>query len=213
MNDWKKPAEQIKKERREAWLQGNPFPIANDTRQWKVAVEAACKCNTQREAALVYAKFGIPIFPCLSKELRRKGKDGKERIYGAKSPRPQIGTGGLYLGTIDIKLINNWWAQWPDDLIGGPMGRRVGVWITDVDAPKVHGGDGLAEWALLEAQYGPAPTRVHLTGTGGNHRVYQWDPVRPVGCPVKVLPEGMEVKAKVGSSSCPHRHMKRMGKR
>jgi putative DNA primase/helicase len=197
-DDWKTLADKIRKERREAWLQGDPFPIAVVTQHWKTAVEEACKCKTQHEAALVYAKYGIPIFPCLPEELRRVGQDGKERVYKAKSPRPQIGIGGVYLGTTDPKLINKWWGRWPNDLIGGPMGRRVGVWTTDVDAPKFHGGDGLAEWEELEAQYGTASTRVHLTGTGGNHRMYQWDPARHVGCPVKVLPEGMEVKGDGG---------------
>jgi hypothetical protein len=197
-NDWKKRADKIRKERREAWLKGEPFSIAADTSRWKVAVAEACECKTQREAALVYAKYGIPVFPCLPQEYRRVGQDGKERVYKAKSPRPQIGIGGVYLGTIDPALINKWWGRWPNDLIGGPMGHRVGVWTTDVDAPKFHGGDGLAEWEGLETQYGPAQTRIHLTGTGGNHRMYQWDPAKYVGCPVKVLPVGMEVKGDGG---------------
>jgi hypothetical protein len=197
-NDWKQRADKIRKERKEVWLQGEPFPIAADTSRWEVAVAEACECKTQLEAALVYAKYGIPVFPCLPAEVRRTGQDGKERVYKAKSPRPQIGIGGVYLGTIDPTLINKWWSKWPNDLIGGPMGRRVGVWTVDVDAPKFHGGDGLAEWEGLEAQYSAAPTRTHLTGTGGNHRMYQWDPARYVGCPVKVLPEGMEVKGDGG---------------
>jgi hypothetical protein len=59
-----KTAEQIKEEIKKAWSQAAPFPIAENLRQLKVAVTVACQCKTQLEAALVYAKFGIPVLPC-----------------------------------------------------------------------------------------------------------------------------------------------------
>ena len=177
---------------KQIWNQSDPFPIALDLApyKWKVAVSTACACKTQLEAALVYAQYGIPVFPCnwLPDEA------GKVNKY----PLRELGKGGLYRATIDPIVIRSLWSRWPLALIGVPQGRRVGTWMLDVDAKGAHAGDGLAAWEKLEMDHGPARTRTHLTGTNGLHLQYKWNEHRPVGCPVKTVPEGMEVKGEGG---------------
>ena len=69
--------------------------------------------------------------------------------------------------------------------------------MVDVDAKDAHAGDGLAAWEKLEFDNGPADTRSHLTGTNGLHFQFKWNENRPVGCPVDVVPKGIELRAKV----------------
>ena len=42
-------------------------------------------------------------------------------------------------------------------------------------------------------------TRIHRTASGGLHLLFRWPPERPVGCRVKGLPKGIEVKGEGGS--------------
>jgi hypothetical protein len=161
---------------KEIWNKASPFPITEDILRWKVAVNAARQCKTQGEAALIYAKFGIPVFPCNSKP----DKEGKLRKY------PLAGEGGLYLTSTDPIQIQEWWKENPLALIGVPMGRRVGMWGVDADSKEKKGGvDGVGAWFDLVANHDPssAVTRAHKTGTDGLHFLYLWDNDRPVGCP------------------------------
>jgi hypothetical protein len=193
-------AEQLK----DAWKQAAQFPIANEyPNVWKVAVFAACESKTQLEAALAYAKYGIPVFPCNWKP----NENGEVK----KHPVRELGKGGLYLATVDPEQIQKWWKQFPNALIGGPMGRRVGVWALDVDSPESHAGDGIAAWDKLECEHGIASTRTHLTGTNGFHRLYLWNNTRPVGCPVSTVPGGMEVKGDGGYIILPPSPYQRYG--
>ena len=156
---------------KEAWLKADPFPIAENIQRLKVAVTAARQCKTQGEAAELYAKYGIPVFPCNSKP----DKEGKLRKF------PLLGEGGSYLATTDLEQIHKWWEEYPLALIGVPMGRRVGVWAVDADKKKDN--DGVKAWFDLVAENDPgsAVTRAHKTGTGGLHFLYLWDNERPIG--------------------------------
>ena len=161
---------------KEAWNQAAPFPIAEDIRKLKVAVTTTDQRKTQLEAALIYAKFGIPVIPCNWKP----DSEGKIRKYTL------LGKGGLYLATIDPAQIQQWWTKWPEALIGVPMGRRVGMWAVDADSKEKKGDvDGVEAWFNLVADHDPgsAVTRAHKTGTNGLHFLYSWDGNRPVGCP------------------------------
>jgi len=162
---------------KEAWNQAAPFPIAENIQRLKVAVTAACqRCKTQGEAAELYARFGIPVIPCNWKP----NKDGAIKKY------PLLGEGGLYLATTDLEQIQKWWNQWPEALIGVPMGRRVGMWAVDADSKEKKGDvDGVGAWFDLVAENDPgsAVTRAHKTGTDGLHFLYLWDNGRSVGCP------------------------------
>jgi hypothetical protein len=121
----------------QAWIQASPFPIAENIQKLSSAVFAACQCKTQGEAAEVYARYGIPVIPCNWKP----NKDGAIKKY------PLLGEGGLYLATTDPAQIQKWWNQWPEALIGVPMGRRVGIWAVDADSKEKKGDlDGVKAW-------------------------------------------------------------------
>ena len=161
---------------KEAWNQAAPFPIAENIQKLKVTVTAARQCKTQGEAAELYASFGIPVIPC----NWNPNNDGAIKKY------PLLGEGGLYLATTDLKQIQKWWNQWPEALIGVPMGRRVGMWAVDADSKEKKGDvDGVGAWFDLVAEHDPgsAVTRAHKTGTEGLHFLYLWDDNRFVGCP------------------------------
>jgi hypothetical protein len=174
---------------KEAWETAPQFAIAAEISQLKVAVWHAKQCETQLQAALVYANYGVPVIPCNCRQNQGETKINKHPLN-----KP-----GVYGATTDPELIKVWWTRWPQALIGVPGGRRTGVWFLDVDAKQAHGSDGLGNWARLEAQHDAgALTRTHLTGTDGRHLVYLWEAVRPVGCPVSTVPEGIEVKGEGG---------------
>jgi hypothetical protein len=59
-----KQQESIKERLKRIWKEAPPFQIAGDTRILKSAVFIASQCKTQLEAALVYASYGVPVFPC-----------------------------------------------------------------------------------------------------------------------------------------------------
>jgi hypothetical protein len=176
-----------------SWQQADPLPIASDPIRFKVGVWKASECKTQLEAALTYAEYGVPVFPCNWKPEQRA--DGAWKF----SKYPLVREGGLYLATIDPRIIKQWWTQYPKALIGVPMGRRVGMWAIDVDAAGAHAGDGVSAWQNLEYQHGESVyTRSHVTGTNGIHLFFRWDDHRPVGCPTSTVPKGMEVKGEGG---------------
>ena len=185
---------QQSKSSKEIWNELPPFPIAANPINWKVAVQTACECKTQLDAALTYARYGIPVFPCNWIPEKQEDRSYKVNKYPVKA----LGKGGLYLATIDPIVIRSWWTRWPLALIGVPQGRRVGTWMVDADAKDAHAGDGLAAWEKLQMDHGPAVTRAHLTGTSGLHFQYLWNKDRFIGCPVNVVPKGIEIKGEGG---------------
>jgi putative DNA primase/helicase len=82
-------------------------------------------------AALQYARRGWPVFPCRERDETRVigGAAGKERTFKAKAPY----TGqGLKDATRDEQRILAWWKQYPNALIGLPMGVN-GCFALDFD--------------------------------------------------------------------------------
>lgn len=102
-------------------------------------------------AALDYASKGLPVFPC----------------DGEKHPRVK---GGFKSATTDAAQIRQWWARWPDAMIGMPAGEATGVWVLDIDDPEV-----------FEAE---CPIELPMTqrcDTGkGYHLYFKFDPANPV---------------------------------
>ena len=172
-----------------AWKAAPPFPIATKPRSWEIACGLAMQAPNPKAAALVYCRFGVPIIPCNPIET------------GENSKRPYV---SIYKGSIDPAQIEQWWAEYPDALIGGVMGRRTGVYVLDVDSLEGHGVDGIKNWQLLELEFQIAVhTRTHWSASKGIHLLFRWDERRPIGTSLGNLPKGMEVKGEGGQIILP----------
>jgi hypothetical protein len=166
-----------------------------DPRRLKVAVRKAIrvykKTGRMRDAALVFASYGFPVFPVSRAKVpiprMDRDADGKEIP----------GTGGFKKATCDPDQINEWWIDNPDALIGLPMGAKSGLWCLDIDTDEDH-KNGVASWRDLAATHDPIETREHRSATGGPHLIFPWDAAAPIRCSKGALPEGMEVKGEGG---------------
>jgi hypothetical protein len=164
------------------WNAEPPFQIADRPCEWSAAIAAACTAASLLGAAQALARAGVPVFPV--------SPDGDKKPLNAH---------GVYSATIDPKHIDRMWKLHPDALIAVPMGRRTGVFAMDADAKPPHACDGIGAWRALAAERGATATRTHLTASGGLHLIYRLKAGRPIGCPVKGLPEGVECKGEGGS--------------
>jgi putative DNA primase/helicase len=124
------------------------------------------------EAALAYAKKGLPVFPC-------------------KLDKSPLTPNGFKNATQDANQIREWWTQWPDASIGVRMGTASGWLAIDVD-PK-NGGDKAFQ-ILLEENGGIPETLHSWTGGGGDHYFFQ---VRGTSfqSSVGILTRGVDVRA------------------
>ena len=123
------------------------------------------------EAALAYARLGIPVFPCCP---NRKSP----LVPGESGPGKK--DGGLYLATANEACIQGWWARWPFAMIGVPMGRASGLIAFNIDVGKVRPGDdqidklveqGLDQLRSAVAGKLPDPLLAR-TPRGGVHLLY-----------------------------------------
>ncbi|MFG1359953.1 AAA family ATPase [Xanthobacter pseudotagetidis] len=123
---------------------------------------------TPLEHALDYAARGLAVFPCNPSPERGISK------------RPLI-EHGFKGASREEDQIRAWWSQWPDALIGLPMGRSNGLWAIDPDVAKEPGdADGLTAWENIARLHSPVRTHTHLTPSGGKHLVFRWHDDRPV---------------------------------
>jgi hypothetical protein len=157
------------------------------------AIEAFEQSGHMVDAALAYARNGVPVFPV---NVRNK-KPVAARLRDENN-KPIAGTGGFKRATTDPEQIREWWGERGRHLIGVPMGRRTGVWVLDVDTDTDHDDDGIGAWRALEAEHGAVETRGHRTATDGLHLFFDWAEELPIGCSTGSLPHGMEVKADGG---------------
>lgn len=129
------------------------------------------------DAALGYARdAGWPVFPC------RPSNKGPLTPNGHKD------------ATTDEARIRAWWSQWPDAMIGIPMGPKTGVFVIDLDV-RDDGRDGLAYLAGLEAEHGALPPcPVVITPSGGRHLYFSFDQDRPATTSRGRLPVGVDVR-------------------
>ncbi|MEL6189629.1 MAG: bifunctional DNA primase/polymerase [Myxococcota bacterium] len=105
-------------------------------------------------AAKAYARLGHVVFPV-------RGRD--------KRPLVRWGT----QATDDRRVLDGWWSQWPDAMIGLPTGERNGVLVLDVDCRR--GGCGLT--ALRGLGFDPvASTPLCVqTPSEGFHFYFRYD--------------------------------------
>lgn len=130
------------------------------------------------EAAIGYAREGLPVFPC-----------------DPATKRPLVAH-GFKEASKEEDAIRQWWARWPTAMIGIPTGKPSGVWVLDVDSP--------AEFEAACAV--PLPDTQRCDTHKGYHLYFALDPAQPVrnaqrhakaGWPIKSLP-GAEVRGDGG---------------
>ena len=135
-------------------------------------------------AAIKYAKWGKPVFPC---------------ILFRDSKKPQT-KHGFKDASKDSSQVEAWQPLWekPGALIGMPTGTASGLLVLDVD--RKHGIDGLATLAELEKRNGLLPkTGVAETPNGGLHLYFlfpETDP--PIGNSAGKLGPGLDIRGQGG---------------
>jgi hypothetical protein len=98
---------------------------------------------------------------------------------------------GFKDATTDPGVIRGWWARWPNANIGIATGKKSGIFIMDID-PR-HGGPA----SLGEHAADPGTDLIVLTGGGGQHFYYAYDPKHPMESAIGVLP-GIDVRGDKG---------------
>lgn len=113
-----------------------------------------------KEAALGYAKRGIPIFPCIES--------------GEKAKAPYI-QGGFKNATADHLQVRMHWNKYPNAAIGMPTGEPSGIFCIDLDVDEGKGKNGIGEWEKLckEHNFEPYNTKVIETPRGGRHLYFK----------------------------------------
>jgi hypothetical protein len=179
------------------WLTPRALRLRAATQATTYAYE---KSGRMGDAALVYAAYGLPIFPL---DPRTKVPvPRRDRDPTGKYPTGIPGTGGFYKATCNPEIIEGWWRAQPNALIGLPMGAKTGVWCLDVDTPEDH-QDGVAQWSKLATQHDPIVTREHRSATDGPHLIFNWHAEIPLGSSAGDLPDGIEVKGNGGYIAVP----------
>jgi bifunctional DNA primase/polymerase-like protein/AAA domain-containing protein/primase-like protein len=109
-------------------------------------IEGATMSIKIPDAALKYAKRGLPVFPVRGKLPLT--------VHGFKD------------ASTDADQIRDWWSEWPNANIAIATGAASGLVVLDVD-PR-HDGD--KSLAALEAKFGLLPATLEArTGGGGRH--------------------------------------------
>jgi hypothetical protein len=126
----------------------------------------------QCEAALAYARRGMPTFPVRPGAKRPlisspHPENSPERL----SCRGECGQDGhgCWDGTVDLDRVRAWWGHWPNANIGVRTGERFDV--LDLDGPQ-----GIEAMAAFAAEHGFSLDRVPCVPTPGGGRHYYFAP-------------------------------------
>ena len=141
--------------------------------------------------ALAYAERGWAVFPCHCIESSGRCSCGKA---ACSSPgKHPLTTNGVHAASSDKKQIHSWWTKRPEANIGIATGETSGFWALDID-----GALGRRSLADLEERHGKLPkTAVALTGGGGSHYLFCWNPKKPVKSRVAICP-GLDTRGAGG---------------
>jgi len=135
---------------------------------------------TLPEAAVLYAKHGVPVLP-LHGTRNRRCTCGT--FCGAAGGHPRV-AGSFRAATTSLPQIRKWWRRWPDANIGIATGAASGLAVATVQCAL-----GAAPLAWLVAQFGPLP-RVPTAKTPHGLSLY----FRNCGhCISSALPDGVEI--------------------
>jgi putative DNA primase/helicase len=136
---------------------------------------------TALEAALDYARCGIPVFPCNPID---------------KKP---LTPNGFKDATRDETQILGWWQQYPNAMIGAPMGPASNLWAIDLDLDPARKIDGKATLDQLVTQRGALPpTWTTITPRGGRHLIFSWDPNVDIRNSASKIGPGIDVRGNGG---------------
>jgi hypothetical protein len=128
-------------------------------------------------AALAYARRGVPVFPCEP---------------GAKRP---LTRNGHWDATTDSRVIERWWKRWPSANVGVPTGKKSGVVVLDVDVDE----GGLESLAKLERAGTPVPKTARArTGGGGIHVFFRYPRGTEIRNSAGLLGPGLDVRGEGG---------------
>ncbi len=119
--------------------------------------------TAKKLSALAYAELGWSVL-----RIEPRGKI------------PNVGKAWRTKATTHTETIEEWWSgHHTDDEIGILTGADSGIWVLDVDV--AGGKQGAETLRALQAEHGKLPvTPTAITGSGGLHFVFAWDPKRPV---------------------------------
>ena len=107
-----------------------------------------------------------------------------------KHPRTEH---GLKDAATDPKTISGWWERWPDANVGIVTGIASGLVAVDVD-PR-HSGD--VTWAELLDIHGAPDTLTTMTGSGGEHWIFDAQ-AQELRNSTRKIGEGIDTRAEGG---------------
>ena len=111
------------------------------------------------EAALAYARHGIPVFPL---------------VPNGKTP---LTAHGFKDATTDEAKIMEWWSTTPEANIGMPTGLVTRRSVIDEDNKPWKGATGSLTIEALTTIYGPLPeTLSQTTWSGGKQTIFAYNP-------------------------------------
>lgn len=117
-----------------------------------------------REAAIAFARAGVPIFPCAREEKR------------------PLTAAGFHDASCDVDQVETWWARWPDANLGVPTGSASGIDVVDVDAKGVAGSGFPAFERAATAELVDSELARVRTPSGGLHVYFPAMRSRPQRC-------------------------------
>ena len=101
---------------------------------------------------------------------------------------------GFKGATTDPEKIKEWWAKWPDALIGSPTGKRTNRLVVDTDSDRAE-----AELLLLAEQAGTTwPSTYTVKTHDGKHFYFLYPGSGDIGCSSRTLPDHIDIRANGG---------------
>jgi Bifunctional DNA primase/polymerase, N-terminal len=133
------------------------------------------------EAALEYARNGIPVFP--TNPLDKK----------------PLTTHGFKDASKDEAQIRAWWSKWPNAMIAAPTGAASGMWVVDLDLDPARKLDGRTTLTQLIAAHGAMPkTLAAITPRGGQHLFFTWPSSVDIRNSASRIGPGIDVRGEGG---------------
>jgi putative DNA primase/helicase len=145
---------------------------------------------TLPEAAVLYAKHGVPVLPLHG--IRNNRCTCGTFCGAAAGGHPRV-PGSFRVATTNLPQIQKWWRTWPDANIGIATGAASGLAVVTVQRDL-----GAAALSWLVAQFGPLP---HVPTAKTPHGLSLY--FKHCGELSHALPDGIEVHAAASFAIAP----------